>query len=186
MPKYLPTANQIKDLLSYDPTTGSLTWRVDRRPRTKAGDEAGTVTSAGRVVVGVNNYPYAATHIIWVLVTGHWPAARVFCRDGNPQNLRWDNLSLRRRRLKMTYGAQYHRGIRALNARAVELIGKDAYLARLYAQGDDAARAAMRQARAIIRNFDRKGIKHPALMGIEIEPQYTPEEDEAFYKGTSK
>ncbi|MDE2106761.1 MAG: HNH endonuclease [Patescibacteria group bacterium] len=65
--------------LRYDPESGELL-RVRK------------LTARGAVWFGDKQYP--ATHIIWYLVTGEWPAPGEVIDhiDGNPQNNKWSNL----------------------------------------------------------------------------------------------
>lgn len=94
---------EIDQRIAYDPETGRLTWKVTPNRRMKAGDEAGSLkgvrtnTRTGKT----NRYRYVrfdgwetpATRVAWLLQTGKWPEGSVILKDGDPGNLRWDNLS---------------------------------------------------------------------------------------------
>ncbi len=75
----------VRKLFRYDPETGVLT-RLSTR------DRAGWLSSIGYWYVSINSKKYLVHRVIWLLVTGEWPAADIDHRDGNPANNRWENL----------------------------------------------------------------------------------------------
>lgn len=95
----------IRQLLSYDPETGELTW-LERRDQvfgtahslkifnTKfAGRKAFTcVALNGRRQGIILGRPYLAHRVIWALVHGKWPSGEIDHIDGNPLNNRISNL----------------------------------------------------------------------------------------------
>lgn len=85
------TYERASELLSYDPITGALTWRV-AVCNVKAGDVAGSVDSKGYVGVQVGGRKYSAHRLAWLLMTGAWPTEQVDHRDGVKTNNRWSNL----------------------------------------------------------------------------------------------
>ncbi len=95
------TAERVRELLAYDAETGALTWRVDRmcgrymkQFAVRAGDPAGSVTDNGRVQIRVDGHNYKAHKVIWLHVTGEWPASEIDHWDTNGTNNRWLNLRL--------------------------------------------------------------------------------------------
>lgn len=92
MPTYtaLP-ANVLSETFSYDPATGFLAWKVNT-PRTRAGDEAGTVTANKTIVVSYKGHKIPAENICWALVHASWPNQPLRFRNGDRQDLRFDNL----------------------------------------------------------------------------------------------
>ena len=88
------TAETANSLLAYDPHTGALTWKVSRRHDVKPGDLAGRgkPNSAGYLRVGIHRRSYLQHRVIWLMVTGEWPAEEIDHRDGNRTNNRWRNL----------------------------------------------------------------------------------------------
>jgi hypothetical protein len=94
-----PTFERANELLRYDPESGKLFWRVDRR-RVKAGDEAGSIAASKsggtlpycRLEVGIDGTVYRAHRVIWLLVTGSLPSECIDHKDGDPLNNRWENL----------------------------------------------------------------------------------------------
>lgn len=67
----------IKQLLRYDPETGCLHWREDRR-RCKTGSVAGSVhKGSGYIRVEVDGRAMSAHRVAWFLHYGSWPADQV-------------------------------------------------------------------------------------------------------------
>lgn len=88
------TAEAVRALLHYDPETGVFTWRV--RPPNHAkwkSLEAGRLNSTGTRQIGVNGREYTARRLAWLWVHGEWPATFVEPLNGDPDDLRLDNLS---------------------------------------------------------------------------------------------
>jgi hypothetical protein len=83
--------DKIKERLSYDPESGTLTWRVDVARNVKAGAVAGSLNNRGRLNVSFDNRPFQAHRVIWAMVYGYWPEM-IDHIDGNPQNNRLINL----------------------------------------------------------------------------------------------
>lgn len=98
--KPLPSLEELQRLLSYDETTGILTWKT--QPATSrsnicfnnkcAGKIAGTVGKAGYLVVGIGKVYYLAHRLIWKMMTGEDPADQVDHEDTDRLNNRWRNL----------------------------------------------------------------------------------------------
>lgn len=90
-----PTAEEVRKMLSYDPKTGILRWKVERY-RKHVGDVAGCIYTSPRgyraVNVSVNYYRCAASRIIWLLVKGVWPTNEIDHIDNDGTNNRWNNL----------------------------------------------------------------------------------------------
>ena len=87
-----PTAQQIADVLVYDPQTGVFTWRVDRSYKVKAGDVAGKINSSGHRQIRVRGSLYLAHQLVWVLMTGSWPVHRIDHVDNDHDHNAWHNL----------------------------------------------------------------------------------------------
>lgn len=90
------TAEYVREILSYDPETGVLTWK-QRADQGKAwnsrwaGKEAGTDTNGYRYLI-INCRHYAAHRVIWLMVTGEWPQEHLDHADLDRSNNRWINL----------------------------------------------------------------------------------------------
>jgi hypothetical protein len=88
-----------RNLLSYDPNTGILTWMLRpgdnqsiRTWNTRfAGKEAGMLREDGYRVIGIDGKNYYAHRVIWLIVQGEW-IDEIDHRDLNPSNNRWNNL----------------------------------------------------------------------------------------------
>lgn len=109
--KPLPDAEYLRECLSYDPETGSLTWKT--RPRKHfttsrgwsvfntryPGKSAGVIQERDKghfyVRVGIDQRLYNAHRIIWALVHGIDPDdLKVDHKDGNGTNNRLANLRI--------------------------------------------------------------------------------------------
>jgi hypothetical protein len=89
--KSLPTYERVRELLDYDPASGVLRWRIDRK-RTKAGDKAGFRAVSGHFQIGIDGKTYFAHQIIWLWMTGRATEAEIDHIDGNGGNNCWCNL----------------------------------------------------------------------------------------------
>ena len=88
------TAERLRDLLTYEPSTGVFTWRFWRY-HMRAGDVAGSLNKKlGCIMIGIDGGLYYAHRLAWLYQTGEWPPQEIDHRDGNPLNNRWANLRL--------------------------------------------------------------------------------------------
>lgn len=71
------TQKRVKELLDYDPETGLLTWKVNRRGSAKAGDVIKTVDGAGYIQLSVDSKRYLAHRVIWLWNYGYFPENQV-------------------------------------------------------------------------------------------------------------
>lgn len=66
------TAETLRSLFNYDPTTGGFT-RIQRRGPFKQGSIAGTTLNTGYVAIIILGTPYQAHRLAWLYMTGYWP-----------------------------------------------------------------------------------------------------------------
>jgi len=104
--KYFIDPSLLRQLLSYNPETGSLTWLL--RPDTftytsergrkifnsnYAGKPAMTAKDkSGRHSGAIFNRNYLAHRLIWAMVTGSWPSEEIDHINGDPSDNRFVNL----------------------------------------------------------------------------------------------
>lgn len=88
---------RLREMLSYDPETGALTWR--QRPannsRRRAGDVAGTIKEMrGKSYryVTIDGIEMTAVQAIWAISHGEFPNARITALNGDGTDLRLVNL----------------------------------------------------------------------------------------------
>ena len=91
----LPTPQQLRQLLNYDPGNGVLTWKPRdgelRWSKAHAGNVAGGLTPDGYIFLKIYNVSYGAHRVIWAMVTGKWPVCTDH-RNGVRHDNRWQNL----------------------------------------------------------------------------------------------
>lgn len=90
MAKTEVTSERLHELLSYDPSTGSLTAKI-RRGNIAAGDTLGCMRSDGYIQLGIDGAYYQAHRVIWKMMTGDWPD-EIDHVDANRANNVWKNL----------------------------------------------------------------------------------------------
>lgn len=96
-PRPLITAEELRELLHYDPQTGVFTWKIDRglpaHIVARAGEVAGQVDpSNGYMQINIRQRRYLMHRLAVLWVTGEWPSNHVDHRDGQRTNNAWANL----------------------------------------------------------------------------------------------
>lgn len=86
------TAEFVRSILSYDPISGVLTWKVNRSQGTKAGSIAGCRTVHGYIDIMIKGRTYKAHRLGWLITHGVWPTEELDHRDGNRSNNPLSNL----------------------------------------------------------------------------------------------
>lgn len=86
-----PTVERLRELLSYDPETGILRWRVSRS-RSLPGDIAGTLHYEGYIRILVDYTKYQAHHVAWAMHYGEWPSGMLDHINRNRADNRIANL----------------------------------------------------------------------------------------------
>jgi HNH endonuclease len=85
------TVARVRELLSYDPLTGSLAWR-ESRGSVAAGKVCGTADKHGYLVVRVDGRLYKAHRLAWMHLHGNWPAGVIDHINHCPADNRAENL----------------------------------------------------------------------------------------------
>jgi Recombination endonuclease VII/HNH endonuclease len=121
------TFEQVNELIAYYPETGLFTWKKKPSRGSHVGDECGGFKGTGGKYryryINVLEYSTPASRVAWLLTYGKWPETNIVFKDGNPENLRIDNLkeanfpSVKeikggRRTYKMSHEQQRHFGLK--------------------------------------------------------------------------
>jgi hypothetical protein len=86
------TQERLKELLHYDPTTGLFTWRINRSPKTRAGDIAGSLDQDGYIKISINHKGIFAHRLAFLYMEGSMPVKFVDHIDMVKNNNSWSNL----------------------------------------------------------------------------------------------
>lgn len=98
------TAEEVRELLDYDPETGVFTWRERSRKMCKsdrarnawnsklAGKIAGSLNALGYVTIALHKHAYYAHRLAWLHVYGRWPKAETDHRNEVKSDNRISNL----------------------------------------------------------------------------------------------
>jgi len=86
------TADELKELMEYDPETGVFTRRV-QRGSAKAGDVAGYIDpSTGYRVISIKNKDHYAARLAHLYMEGEWPKNSIDHINRIRNDDRWENL----------------------------------------------------------------------------------------------
>lgn len=138
------TAEQVRTALNYDPSTGTLTWRIrEDVPNFVNARDAGRLAgyvhrpSTGHMKILFHGRGYFYHRLVWLHVTGQWPKMDLDHIDGDPRNNRFSNLrevtkSQNQMNQRKTYkmklkGARFHKGTGRWQA-SILVRGKSHYL----------------------------------------------------------
>lgn len=86
------THERLKELLSYDRTTGEFRWLAWRKNSRQAGERAGYSRKDGYVIIVLDNSYYLGHRVAWFYETGSWPADMIDHINGDPADNRMENL----------------------------------------------------------------------------------------------
>jgi len=86
------THERLQDLLTCNPTSGVLRWRVKTNRRILVGSIAGSINDFGYRVIRIDGQLYRAHRLVWFYVHGEWPKNYIDHINGNPDDNRLDNL----------------------------------------------------------------------------------------------
>lgn len=88
--------SELIERLKYDPELGTFCWTNSplntNRTRSKPASEYSFATQCGRI--GINGEFWTARQLAWYWMTGEIPQGRIQCKDGDPNNYRFNNLEL--------------------------------------------------------------------------------------------
>lgn len=84
------TAERLRELLHYDPLTGTFRWRFDRGP-IKGKSIAGTITCYGYISISVDGKKYPAHRLAWLYSNGAFPSS-IDHKNGVRSDNRIENL----------------------------------------------------------------------------------------------
>lgn len=87
-----PSVKRLRELLSYDPDTGALTWRDVRGRGRRPGKSAGCLRDDGYIVVRIDDVLLYAHQVAWALYTGKWPRGEIDHGNGVENDNRIENL----------------------------------------------------------------------------------------------
>lgn len=86
------TQSRLKELVTYDPLIGEMTWIVTKSKLTPAGSLVGYVNRKGYRATNIDGKSYLVSRLIWLYVTGDFPKRFIDHKDRNRLNNKWDNL----------------------------------------------------------------------------------------------
>lgn len=90
------TAQELRQVIDYDATTGVFIWkhRLSSAGRAvkRCGKQAGSVDLYGRIVIRLHGVLYFAHQLAWLYVYGDWPDGVIDHINGNPADNRISNL----------------------------------------------------------------------------------------------
>jgi hypothetical protein len=162
--KTLPTAEELRSLLDYDPETGALTWKASCRNQVHASSLAGYPNRFGYRDLSIRGRKYKAHRIAWCITTGAWPDKEIDHVNGDRDDNRLVNLRLATRSqnsANVGLGSRNKSGIKGVSFREGRFrpwsahIQKDGVLIHLgsFATREEAGAAYAQRAKELFGEF---------------------------------
>jgi hypothetical protein len=92
MKRYVPSHEEILEMLEYDKETGDMTWKVRRGRMAWPGAKAGTMGPIGYKQVGLFGFRYMLHRVAWFMHYGEWPENELDHINGIRDDNRIENL----------------------------------------------------------------------------------------------
>lgn len=70
------TAEELRQILHYDPETGIFTW-AKPRPKIRVGNQAGYIDKKGYRYTEIDGKGYFIHRLAWLYMTGTWPGGQI-------------------------------------------------------------------------------------------------------------
>jgi hypothetical protein len=86
------SAERLREVLNYDPSSGVFTWKVSPGSRTPVGARAGRVGPKNTTVITIDGKGLYAHRLAWLYSHGSLPAEYVMVKNGDFTDTRLDNL----------------------------------------------------------------------------------------------
>lgn len=86
------THERLREVVHYDPRTGSMVWRRTTRAKIKAGAPVGAVDGQGYLRVVIDGEILPGQRLAWFYVHGEWPTGLIRFANKNKTDLRIANL----------------------------------------------------------------------------------------------
>lgn len=114
-----PTPERLREVIDYDPESGTFVWAISRRGA-RRGAICGRIDAYGYREIGVDYGLYRANMIAWAIMTGKWPSLDVDHINRKKDDDRWSNLRLADRSHN-----NGNEGLRACNTSGYKGVVKD-------------------------------------------------------------
>ncbi len=125
------SANRLRKLLNYAPTTGVFRWRM-HTGRNNVGTVAGTIhPPKGYRQIGIDGRIYRANRLAWLYMTGKWPKLEIGYINHKTSDTRWANL----RAMTPSQRGATSRTRNKLGVRGVWITTSGKYVARIKVAG---------------------------------------------------
>ena len=87
------TVDELRNMLNYDPASGSFVWLIRPCKAVHIGDIAGCKEKRiGYMTIGIKGRVYKSHSLAWLYVTGAWPAGLIDHINGAKADNRFENL----------------------------------------------------------------------------------------------
>jgi hypothetical protein len=147
--------SRLREVLTYDSTTGRFTWLVKVTRYTCVGAYAGGVHSSGYVIVCVDGTLHRGHRLAWFWMTGKWPEGPIDHLNGIRHDNRFSNLR------EVTHQANTQ------NIRGAQVNNKTGYLGVCEHGSSWRAQIKLNGKRVVLGSFPSPYLAHEAYLAAK-------------------